>query len=247
MVRKDKNIKDKHEKEIEILNKITSSLKNIEELMEKSNYFCFDLSLENKEQKWKDVLSVNEWLIEEGVPERFRYMDFESDDGILLSGYVSSDHRGLVENKEKTLRYIRNLLPYLNLVEEIMKGIKYECIEIIYPDFDLETGKLLSFNVEFSGFRPSNNISFSFTFKENEHCIHRMESSVTTFSDYRRPLREDVYSNTVYSSKFRLKEGEIYRINSPSDISDMINKSIEEYTEELGKRYESFKNMVKKK
>lgn len=246
VIKKDKNIKDKHEKEIEILEELNSKLKDIEELMKKSNYFCFDLSLENKEQRWKDTATINEWLVEAGVPERFRYRDYESDDEMFLGAYAALNHRELVENKEKTHRYIHNLLPYLNLVEEIMKGIKYECIETIYPDFDLKTGRLISFGVEFSEFRLSCGISFHFTFKENEYCVDHMESYVRPTGDYNRCKKDSLALTFLYSPKFKLGEGEVYRINDPSDISDMINKSIEEYTEALGKEYEAFKNLKKK-
>ena len=241
-----KTQKDKHEKEIEILNKITSSLKDIEELMKKSNYFCFDSSLENKEQKWRDTVTINEWLIEAGVPERFRYRDYEPDDEMFLGAFVALNHRELVENKEKTYEYIHILLPYLNLVEEIMKGIKYECIETIYPIFNLKTGELFSFGVEFSEFRPSCGISFHFTFKENEYCVDHMESYVRPTGDYNRCEKDSLALTFLYSPKFKLGEGEVYRINDPSDISDMINKSIEEYTEALGKEYKAFKNLKKK-
>lgn len=243
----------------DIHTEIKNRLFELDELMEHSETY-FSHAFEEELARIELLDNLNNILVENGVPERFRAFSNEVDEGILIglyiAPYIESDLTISTKNYKAINRMVVKALPYLKFIDDTLNNIgldlhavdidfEYNCnsSDIDYVGFNITDKYRETFNSRIEMKRASNNNKFRLLYFANMYDL----TGTRLIGCEDKPIYSSVLLGGKYIERVEDLRKNATFVSSPNELCHMIREGINELHDRFNNIANKYTKLVNKR
>lgn len=243
----------------EIHNEIKDKLMELNELMDYSNTY-YSYAFEEELSRIELLDNLNNTLIENGVPDRFRVLSTDIDDcnfiGLNIEPYLNEDLM-INEKDYKTInRMVRKALPYLKFIDKVLNNIgldlevadmcfEYNCSlnDIDCVKFSITDKYRSTFNSRIEMKTASTNNKFRILYFKNTYDLTGMRLM--------GPNDKPIYCSEILGGEHIERAEDLKKngtfVSNPNELCHMIRKGIDELHDKFNDIAGEYNKLVNKR